>query len=52
MAAKQNALALLRMLLSLFRWGVLRTRVNPDMFRLHVDGQIRFEYATCGWVYF
>ena len=26
--------------------------MNPDTFRIRVDGQIRFEYATCGWKYF
>ena len=39
-------------LLPLFPWGVLSTRVNPDTFRICVDGQIRFEYATCEWKYF
>ena len=39
-------------LLLLFSSGVLSTRVNPDTFRIRVDGQIRFEYATCGWEYF
>ena len=23
--------------------------MNPDTFRIRVDGQLRFEYATCGW---
>ena len=26
--------------------------LNPDTFRMCVEGQIRFEYATCGWKYF
>ena len=26
--------------------------MNPDTFRIRVEGQIRFEYATCGWEYF
>ena len=26
--------------------------MNPDTFRIRVDAQIRFEYATCGWKYF
>ena len=39
-------------LLPLFPGGVLSTRVNPDTFRIRVDGQIRFDYATCGWKYF
>ena len=33
-------------------WGVPSTRVHPDTFRIRVDGQIRFEYAACGWEYF
>ena len=39
-------------LLPLFPWGALSTRVNSDAFRIRVDGQIWFEYATCGWKYF
>ena len=35
-----------------FFLGVLSTRVNPDTLWIRVDGQIRFEYATCGWKYF
>ena len=39
-------------LFPLFPLGVLFTRMNPDAFRILVDGQIRFEYATCGWNFF
>ena len=52
MATEGNIIFMAHALSPLFPWGVLSTKVNPDMFRIGEDGQTPFEYATCWWEYF
>ena len=51
-ATESNIISMTHALSPLFPRGVLGTTVNPDGFRIRVGGQIRFEYAACGWEYF